>query len=234
MGQLRWIGNKCFDWSVVTTGSVLIYSLGAAALFGDEYIIAACMFFAAVCWVTVKLLVWEETRKQENKRILSLLIMAVGVAIFWFSMTWVQHRKDVMEHAPPDRQTMMAHGLMAVRHSVTAFLSKTWPQRIIFLFLGMLLMLVIQFAFMVLSRLSKRRNAALAANKGYLDFKLQAETAMKDLAPALKVITEITNNVARFVTTQTQETQRAALMGTSFQLRVDQRGQEDWMVFLMK
>jgi hypothetical protein len=108
MGKVRdtviFLFSKLWKWEVVAWGSAVIYGAGAAALFGDEYIIAAVLFFAAISWLTAKLISWEETRNHSAKRILGGTFLLFGIAAFSISLLWINHRRNdatIHGNAPP-------------------------------------------------------------------------------------------------------------------------------------
>ena len=63
MGQnkaISWIWEKLWRWEVVAIGSTAVYGAGIAAMYGDDYIVAASLYFAGIAWLTSKILAWEE------------------------------------------------------------------------------------------------------------------------------------------------------------------------------
>lgn len=97
----RWIAQKLWRWDVTIVGAVALYALGANAMYGDDYHVAAMLYFAAVCWLTAKSIASEETRAHEQRRGVSVIILVIGVAIFVGSLGWINHRrKQVIAHQP--------------------------------------------------------------------------------------------------------------------------------------
>jgi hypothetical protein len=99
---LKWICGHLWRWDVVGIGAPLIYAAGIGALYGDDYIIAAALFFAGIAWITAKALSWEETRNHPNQRGVSLIFLVFGVVAFTASLLWIRHREVEMgDHKPP-------------------------------------------------------------------------------------------------------------------------------------
>jgi hypothetical protein len=91
-GAFGWLGSQFWRWEVVAIMAPSIYGAGIGALYGDDYIVAATLFFAGIAWITAKVLSWEETRAQPNRRGISILILLFGVAGFGASAFWISHR----------------------------------------------------------------------------------------------------------------------------------------------
>jgi hypothetical protein len=99
LAGVLWCLSKLWDWPVVSVVATLIYGFGVAALFGDEYIIAALLFSASIVSITAKAIFWEEARKQENKKQISAIILVFGGACLISSVLWIQHRRHAVEHS---------------------------------------------------------------------------------------------------------------------------------------
>lgn len=111
----KFLGDKVWRWEVVGWGAAVIYGLGAAALFGDEYLLARILFFAALAWMTAKAVSWEEIRGHEYKRLLSIVILIAGVALYGLSEFWIHVRKSSVERSAEH---------IAPRHEPAAVLPK--------------------------------------------------------------------------------------------------------------
>jgi hypothetical protein len=57
--------------------------------------------------------------------------------------------------------------------------------------LGMLVLILLRTGAQVLASISKRTNHEQESAKGFLDFKLQAESAIADLSPALDPLQQL-------------------------------------------
>lgn len=89
---LLWVLQKLWSWPVVGAGASVVYGLGAAALFGDEYIAAAVLFCLGVIWVAAKTLAWEETAKHARRGTVSTIIIILAAAAIGGSLSWVWYR----------------------------------------------------------------------------------------------------------------------------------------------
>jgi len=99
-------------------------------------------------------------------------------------------------------------------------INRPWIQRTCWLVVGAILMLCIQILFVTVKTYRNRVIASAAVQKGFLDYKFQAETAMNDLGPAVAPITEITFNVGEMIKDRTRHNEAAAQRPTAVQLRV--------------
>jgi hypothetical protein len=101
----RWIAQKLWRWDVTIVGAVALYALGANAMYSDDYLVAAALYFAAVSWLTAKSIASEETRAHEQRGGVSAIILVIGLAVFVGSLGWTNHRrKQVIAHDQPSNQ----------------------------------------------------------------------------------------------------------------------------------
>ena len=103
-----WVLAKLWDWPVVAGGALLIYGVGAGALYGDDYFIASVLFFIAIVWITARALAWEETKHHENRRTISTVLVFIGVVVFAFSFWWVRYRAGQKIHTPTAEENAAA------------------------------------------------------------------------------------------------------------------------------
>lgn len=117
------------------------------------------------------------------------------------------------------RQTLTQLFSRGIR-AMTRLMSRPWPQRVLWVFVGALLMLVFQVLLLAAKAYTVQRTKSHSAEKGMLDFKLQAETAMTNLTPVINSIAEVANEVANMLGRQTNDVKAASAMPTPAQLRV--------------
>ncbi len=96
-GSLTRAAETLCSWPVVGVGAPLLFTLGVAAMFGDQYRIAAIFYFASMVVVTAKVLTWEDARRAQGKvkrAGVSILVVVAAMAAFWACLWWIDHRKD--------------------------------------------------------------------------------------------------------------------------------------------
>jgi len=60
-------------WEVVSTVAVAVFIAGGiSAIYGDDFILATCLFFAAIVWITAKAVSWSEVREHKDRIWVSL------------------------------------------------------------------------------------------------------------------------------------------------------------------
>lgn len=134
---LGWLWEKLSRWEVVALGSTLVYSAGIAAMYGDDYLVAAALYIAGIGWVTAKTLGWEETRAHRRRGRVSALVLCVGILAIGGSLLWIGHRersheaeltrsaplnkdKEIVEqHESTDKMTAVVGGQKSSAHPVT-------------------------------------------------------------------------------------------------------------------
>jgi hypothetical protein len=94
----RSFGGWFWRWDVTAIGSPLIYGLGFGAMTADQYVIASVLYFIAVLWLTVRLLVWEETKQHSQRGALSVIVILVAAVAFGASLLWVKHTHAAVAH----------------------------------------------------------------------------------------------------------------------------------------
>jgi hypothetical protein len=108
---VRFLVSKLWEWPVVVLGATTLYGLGVTALFGDEYVIAAALFFLGVTWITAKTLSWEEVRTHQHPGTVSVVILIVSVIVFSLSLLWERHRLSASkETGQPSEQHPVTEG----------------------------------------------------------------------------------------------------------------------------
>jgi hypothetical protein len=96
-------------WDVVGIGSTLLYGFGVGAMYGNDYLVAAALYFLGVTWLTSKLLAWEETRVHPQKNGISVVILILAAAIFTSSLFWIRHTWNAkISEGHPQKEVVIA------------------------------------------------------------------------------------------------------------------------------
>jgi hypothetical protein len=101
-------------WEVVSTVAVAVFIAGGiSAIYGDDFILATCLFFAAIVWITAKAVSWSEVREHKDRIWVSLVIVLLALVCFWGSMKWIQQRAELVARktqAPEQIASLLAGG----------------------------------------------------------------------------------------------------------------------------
>lgn len=87
---LLWIINRVWAWGI----PVFLYGLGVNAMFGDQYLVASGLYFAAVLVAAIKTGI--EAKSDSNKAGTFFVLVAGSVVVFVLSIFWVKHTHDVL------------------------------------------------------------------------------------------------------------------------------------------
>jgi hypothetical protein len=113
-----WIGSQIWRWGVVAILAPALYCIGISAMYGDQYIVAACFYFAGISYVTAKILAWEETKSQpKGTRIgISAITLLISIGVLAVSLKWVQSRQvDVSVQNAARKTTVSVAGTATFR-----------------------------------------------------------------------------------------------------------------------
>jgi len=105
---VQFLLQALWRWEAVGIGSTLLYGFGVAAMYGDDYIVADCLYFLGIVWLTTRVLAWEETKGHPQRRGVSVLILLCAVLAFGGSHLWIQHRKfmHMAEKGEPKKEVV--------------------------------------------------------------------------------------------------------------------------------
>ena len=92
-------------------------------MYGEQYILAACLYFISIVWLAAKLLVWEETKTHDKRLGISIVTILLATLVFGLSIVWVWSR-SAWSH--PQFETKMHENIMA-GYTVTGPLPNNWP-----------------------------------------------------------------------------------------------------------
>ncbi len=87
--------KKLWRWSVVGGAAPFLWGAGIAAMYGDDYKVAICLYFCGIVLLVAKFVTWEEHSNYSSSKKLALLIVTVllGAVAFVFSLYWITVRK---------------------------------------------------------------------------------------------------------------------------------------------
>jgi hypothetical protein len=106
--SLEWIAEKLWEWPTTALGGTVIYAAGIGALYGDDYVIAAGLFFIGIAWIAGKAVSWEETRIHPHGRLIGVFFLLIGAALFISSLLWIRHRaREVAAKKTVSSQTLL-------------------------------------------------------------------------------------------------------------------------------
>jgi acyl carrier protein len=91
-GALRWIAERLWTWEVIGVGFPALYGAGIAAMYGDDYPVAAALYACGVSWPAAKILVSEETKSHKKRGTLRFLVVLSSLLILAMSFLWISHR----------------------------------------------------------------------------------------------------------------------------------------------
>ncbi len=63
-------------------------------MYGDDYIVAASLYFVSIVWGIVKAIAWEDVKGHDSRKGISVLILLLGVGLFVGSLLWIRHREN--------------------------------------------------------------------------------------------------------------------------------------------
>lgn len=85
--------------------SITLYSFGVGAMYADDYLVAALLYFAGTAYLTAKILAWEDVTRHGARKGISLLVLLVAIVVFGLSLEWIKHRSNQVEAAKKDEPT---------------------------------------------------------------------------------------------------------------------------------
>jgi hypothetical protein len=85
---IRWCLQGLWKWPVVLPVAMLAYGLGVNAMYGRQPIIAAVLYFAAIAYLTIRLI--GEARSQDKTAGITIIVILVGGSVFALSLKWIQ------------------------------------------------------------------------------------------------------------------------------------------------
>ena len=92
-GALQWITERLWRWEVIGIGFPALYGAGIAAMYGDDYWVAAALFASGIGWPAAKILVSEETKAHKKRATLRFLVLLSSLLLIATSLLWISHRR---------------------------------------------------------------------------------------------------------------------------------------------
>ena len=203
-----------FRWDVF---GVLVPSVFLAAGFGmigvewfphNLLISQVCFSVAALLVIIKAILLAFETESSKGQKVLFLcLVSTLTIGLLWFSLANIEKHKTHPESLV----------------FILLYLKVPWIHNAYWMCVGVTTFLLIQ---RIAAAVAKAGTNTIPSSKqrGFLDWKLQAENAMADLGPALTPIISLTERVGTTTDQLTLETRKALHYPTKKQLEVTRRG----------
>lgn len=89
---IQFFAKGLWRWEVVAIGSPLIYGFGVGAMYADDYVVGAVLYFLGIARLSAKFLTWEETKRHPQRMSVYLLVIIFAIGLFGGSLLWVTHR----------------------------------------------------------------------------------------------------------------------------------------------
>lgn len=88
---LLFICVHLWSWWVIGPAVPVLFGAAVNAMYSNDYIAAAVLFFIGVVLLAAKSLTVEETRTHESRAAISVVVVALGAILFGLSLVWVRH-----------------------------------------------------------------------------------------------------------------------------------------------
>lgn len=89
---LSWMLGKFWTWKVLPWVAVLLYGLGVTAMYGNDFIIAAMLYFVAVVLITARLYSEREVKENPHKGGIRIAALTLAALLLGVSLLWIKHR----------------------------------------------------------------------------------------------------------------------------------------------
>jgi hypothetical protein len=120
-------------WEVVSAGAIAVFFAGGlSAVYGDDFILATCLFFLAVVWVTAKAISWSEVKGHKDRVWVSLFIIILAVVALGGSLKWIQGRaaaEAAKPHPAPEGEKPQSPPVTATQNNPPPSIAKGDPTR---------------------------------------------------------------------------------------------------------
>jgi hypothetical protein len=206
-----------FRWDVlgsVVPGIFVCVGIGLLTVdwFPHNLLIAQASFTIAFALVVVKILghAVEAEGSQLSRALFFGVISLVLSAIWWISVRNIQIHKNTLT----DFSTL------------TRFLARSWVQHVLWMGFGMVVLVFGVWVASAWVARSERSKPKRLADKGFLDFKIQAEKAMSEIGRAITPITAIMTHVGTAMERLSGKVGKAASTSTQNQIRITKKGAE--------
>ena len=92
-----WLWGHIWIRDIVIAGFGLLYGAGIAAMYSEQYAIAAGFYVVAISYGTAKVLRWEESKQLKQRGLASILILLVAASIASGSWKWIDSTRQQVE-----------------------------------------------------------------------------------------------------------------------------------------
>jgi hypothetical protein len=86
--------GKLWHWEAIAIGCPAIYGAGIAAMYGDDYLVAAALYLVGIGWLTAKIFTSEEAKIHKKKAGIRLLVVMTSLMLIATSLLWILHRQQ--------------------------------------------------------------------------------------------------------------------------------------------
>ncbi|MHB1959754.1 MAG: hypothetical protein ACYCO5_12055 [Acidobacteriaceae bacterium] len=185
--------------------------------FPHNLLIAQICFFAAAALCVIKF-IGHAIESDGSKRSRFIFAFVLCVIVLVLAIVVVGY---VQEHKNP---ALTGNPAVQAAHLLFVYMGRPWPQRILYVVLGIVLMLLFQALIIAMSAVIAQSKRKVNADKGFLDYRMQAEEAMTELPLAMASITKIILQAGKSTESQTVRVQSVSNSSARIQRRVIGRG----------
>jgi hypothetical protein len=97
-----WVVSRTWGWGI----ALFLYGIGVNAMFGDQYIVASALYFAAILIAGIK--VGAEAKADGKKFGTLLIIVVAALVVFIASLWWVKHTHEMLARQPDATPAIIA------------------------------------------------------------------------------------------------------------------------------
>ena len=108
VSPILWIWEQFWSLPVIGIITVLLYGLGVDAMYGNDFKIAAALYFVATVLIALKICSQKEVRDHPNSGGIQLVVILLSTSVFVASLLWIDHRKGpaaISKTQPPQERT---------------------------------------------------------------------------------------------------------------------------------
>jgi hypothetical protein len=176
-----------------------------------------CLVLATlICAIKVVGIAVESKDSRPSKFFFALVICAILFCIASMALLVIQSHKSPHSEGLGSFTVSRLHALLSV-------MGNPWPQRLLFFVMGAGSMTGGTSLLRAISSSAKKSGHSQKGEKGYLDYKLQAEDAMAALPAALEPISQVMARVGTLMESETSRVQAASNSSTLAQTKVISR-----------
>lgn len=107
VSSVQWIWKEFWTWKVVGPITGGLYGFGVNAMYGNDFIIAAALYFVATVIIASKIWSQKEVGEHPQRGGIRLVVILLSALVFVASLLWINHRKGFVALSklqPPHEQ----------------------------------------------------------------------------------------------------------------------------------